>query len=190
MGLVSESRRKGAGWERSASPTCTATATSPNWPGTAAVKAVAVAPWGDEAVIFHSKQPGEPQPGESQDQLIAKSWGYSLFDIETGFAKLETVPSEPGEFLFTEEGGRQKLYILLNDKARGVRQVEIINMRALSAQSLRLGSPPEHIGIIPNDGDPRIYISQEHGVGRMSFIFEQTGEVRTVTGFQLNSLIE
>jgi len=152
------------------------------------VRGVAIAPDGERAIIFHNRLPGEPVPGEDVDDFIDKSWGYSLFDIDTGAAKLETVPAEPGEFVFSEETGR--LYVLLEDATQGVRQVEVIDLAARRSDSVRLGSPPEHVGLIPNDGNPRIYISQEHPVGRMTFIDELTRDIKTVTGYQLNSLIE
>ena len=152
------------------------------------VRSVAISPSGDRAIIFHNRLPGEPIPGEDVDDFIDKSWGYSLFDISTGDAKLETVPAKPGEFVFSEETGR--LYVLLEDANEDVRQVEVIDLAARRSDSVRLGSPPEHVGLIPNDGDPRVYISQEHPVGRMTFIDELTRDVKTVTGYQLNSLIE
>ena len=82
------------------------------------------------------------------------------------------------------------LYLLLNDKEEDVRQLEVINLSSFRTESIRLGSPPDHIGFIPNDGNPRIYISQEHPVGRMTFIDETSDEIKTVTGFELNSLID
>ncbi len=165
-------------------------ATFQTYPLRKGIRSVAIAPWGTGAVILHTKQPGDPAPGLNQDELIARSWGYSVFDLETGFAKLTTVPSEPGELLFTQEEERRRLYILFNDPAQDVRQVEIIDLASLNTQTLRLGSPPEHVGLIPNDGTPRVYISQEHPAGRMTFINEASAEVKTVTGYQLNSLIE
>lgn len=153
------------------------------------IRGVAISPSGQEALIFHTKLPGDPVPGEDRDDFIDKSWAYSLFDINTGRAKLETVPAEPGEFVYSDDG--ERLYLLLDDPAQNVREVQIINMRSFRTDALRLGSPPEHIGLIPNDGgDPRVYVSQEHPVGRMTFINEVSGDVKTVTGFQLNSLID
>ena len=81
-------------------------------------------------------------------------------------------------------------YLLLNDEGQDIRQLEVINLDSFRTESIRLGSPPDHIGLIPNDGNPRIYISQEHPVGRMTFIDETNDEIKTVTGFELNSLID
>jgi DNA-binding beta-propeller fold protein YncE len=152
------------------------------------VRSAVVSPDGTKAVIFHTKLDGDPIPGEPEDDFIAKSHAYSLFELDSGYSKIETVDAEPGEFAFSEEGNR--LYLILSDKARDVRQVEIVHLDSFRTESLRLGSLPEHVGTIPNDGSPKIYISQEHPVGRMTFIDEVSGEVRTVTGFELNSLIE
>lgn len=152
------------------------------------VQSVAISPESDAAVVFHTKQPGTPTPGEPEDSFLAKSHAYSIVDLETGYAKIETLPTKAGEFVFGESSGR--LYFLLNDKLADVRQVEVIDLGSFRTRSIRLGSPPEHVGSIPNDGVPRIYISQEHPVGRMTFIDEADLEIKTVTGFELNSLIE
>lgn len=152
------------------------------------VTSVAIGPESRSAVIFHTKQPGTPTPGEPEDDFIAKSWAYSVLDMDTGYAKIETLPTEPGEFAFGESN--RSLYVLLNDPLAGVRQVEIIDLASFRTQTLRLGSPPMHVGTIPNEGSPRIYISQDHSLGRMTFINEVDLEVKTVTGFELNSLIE
>ncbi len=152
------------------------------------VRGVSISPEGNMAVIFHSRLEGTPIPGEPEDDFIAKSHAYSLFDINTGYSKLETIPTEAGEFIFSDL--TRRLYLLLSDPARDVRQLEIIDLTSFRTESLRLGSPPEHVGLIPNDGSPRIYISQEHPVGRMTFIDERSDEIKTVTGFELNSLID
>jgi hypothetical protein len=151
------------------------------------VRRVAIGPEATSAVIFHTKLPGLASPGEPEDQFIAKSWAYSILDLNTGYTKIETIPTEQGEFVFGES---QRLYLLLNDPLAGVRQVEIIDLETFGTSTLALGSPPLHVGTIPNEGSPRIYISQDHPLGRMTFINEVSREVKTVTGFELNSNIE
>jgi DNA-binding beta-propeller fold protein YncE len=152
------------------------------------VRGAVISPDGDKAVVFHTKQDGDPVAGEPEDDFIAKSYAYSLFEIGSGYSKIETVDAEPGEFAFGEAGDR--FYVILADKTRDVRQVEIVHLDSFRTQTVRLGSLPEHVGTIPNEGTPKVYISQEHRVGRMTFIDETSGQVRTVTGFELNSLIE
>ncbi len=152
------------------------------------VRGAVIAPDGQKAVIFHTKMDGDPVAGEPEDDFIAKSHAYSLFELGSGYSKIETVDAEPGEFAFGDAGDR--FYVLLSDEERDVRQVEIVHLDSFRTQTIRLGSQPEHVGTIPNEGTPKIYISQEHAVGRMTFIDETSGQVRTVTGFELNSLIE
>lgn len=152
------------------------------------VRGAVIAPDGDKAVIFHTKMDGDPVPGEPEDDFIAKSHAYSLFELGSGYSKIETVDAEPGEFAFGDAGDR--FYVVLADERRDVRQVEIVHLDSFRTQSVRLGSLPEHVGTIPNEGSPKVYISQKHPVGRMTFIDETDGNVRTVTGFELNSLIE
>ena len=50
-----------------------------------------------------------------------------------------------------------------------------------------MSSHPTEIGSVPASG--KVFVSQRHEMGRMSFIDVDDREVRTVTGFQLNSQV-
>ena len=47
--------------------------------------------------------------------------------------------------------------------------------------------PPEAIGLLPDTA--KIYVSQRHPLGRVTFIDVATSQVQTLTGFDLNSQI-
>ena len=150
------------------------------------IRTVAMSPDGNKILIFHNKQPGTPIPGEDPDAFIAKSWAYSLFDIETGFSKLVTIDTEAGAFSFSPDN--RKAFLLQNDDELLIKNVDVIDLSSFSTETLELGSPPEHVGII--EGANKVYVAQEHEVGRMSFIDLITGELKTVTGYELNSRID
>ena len=148
---------------------------------------VHLSPDASRAVLFHVKGDA-PRTDNESDVFIAQSWAYSVLDTRSGFVKLQTAPTEPGEFVFTDDS--QTMFVILNDPANGVRQVDRINLQSFRVDPIVLGSPPEHIGILPSSDTPRVYVSQEHPVGRMTFITIEDGDAKTVTGYELNSRID
>ncbi len=156
------------------------------WDVRKGIRAVSLSPAGDRAILFHA-QGTVPQSQDPSDVYIAQSWAYTLLDVRTGFTKLQTAPTEPGEFVFSEDD--QWMFVVMNEPGQDVRQVDRINLDSFRVDSFRLGSPPEHIGLLPSETQQRIYVSQEHPVGRMTFLDIDTGQTRTVTGYELNSQI-
>ena len=139
---------------------------------------------GNRLLIFHTKLPGEPVPGT--DTFLSQSYAYTVFTLDTRQARLVITETAPGQFTFTEDG--TSAFILLADEARDVSAVEWINLYTGHDQTIDLMRLPEAIGVIPATG--RVYVSEEHEVGRMAFIDVETGEVREVTGYHLNSRTE
>lgn len=157
------------------------------WDVRKAIRGVNLNPDGGRAVLFHAAQ-DTPRSNEASDIYLANSWAYTLLDIRTGFSKLQTAPTEPGEFVFSQDS--RFMFVVLNEPGTGVRQVDRVSMESFRVDSYHLGSPPEHIGLLPSDTLQRIYVSQQHPVGRMTFIDIETGDSRTVTGYELNSQIQ
>ncbi len=157
------------------------------WDVRKAIQGVHIGPGGSRAVLYHA-QGDAPRTEQAADVFIANSWAYTLLDMRSGFTKLQTVATEPGEFVFSENN--DWMFLVLNDPIQDVRQVERIHLPSFRVDSYRLGSPPEHIGLLPSSQAPRVYISQQHPVGRMTFINIDSGDARTVTGFELNSQID
>jgi hypothetical protein len=157
------------------------------WDVRKALRGVHISPSGDRAMLFHAAI-DTPRSNDAADVYLANSHAYTLLDLQTGFTKLQTAPTEPGEFVFS--GDNRFVFVVLNDVAAQVRQVDRVQMESFRVDSYTLGSPPEHIGLLPSDTLQRIYVSQQHPVGRMTFIDIETGESRTVTGYELNSQIQ
>ena len=153
------------------------------------VTAVAPAPDSKTVLVLHQKSAeGSPDPTEPLEDFIDKSEGYSVVDIETLFAKLELLDSPPGGFAVTPDGGRA--YVLVPDVSttRLGHFVDDIDLRTMLVTAVPLGSPPRHAVYVP--AADRMAVSQDHPVGRITFIDTQTGDTETVTGFELNGLIE
>ncbi|MBM4388665.1 MAG: hypothetical protein FJ088_13060, partial [Deltaproteobacteria bacterium] len=138
------------------------------------------------AVVIHRKKPGNPVPGEDVEDFIDKSYGFSLFDIESGFVKLEITGDKTGETAFIPGG--IKAYMALPDGEGISHKVLEINTVSFMVKSFILGSEPEHIRSVPASNT--VAVSQKHPSGRITFIDVTTGNMKTITGFELNGLID
>jgi hypothetical protein len=140
------------------------------------VAAVGIAPDGANAMLLHEMEGPENAP-----------WSYTLVDLTKEFpvTKLQTVEAKPGVVLFTPDGGRA--VVLLRDDDAGVRRVDLVDLRTFIVEALDLGSPPEGAGYV--DATAKIFVSQEHPTGRITFI-DPAGNVETVTGYRLNDAVK
>ncbi len=144
-------------------------------------------PNGHKAIIFHAKAAGDPAQAQSLDEFIDRSYGYSVFDLDQGFAKLQLTPVDPGAMAMPASA--QRAYVILDggDSEGALAEVQTIELDTGVVRHLTLGSPPQMVGVLPDAGTA--FVSQRHALGRISFIDIATGAVRTITGFDLNSLI-
>lgn len=142
------------------------------------VVSVGIAPDGANAMLLHEM---DAQAG------AGAAWAYTLLDLTKPFPvkKLQSIEAEPGPVLFTPDGARAVL--LLRDDATGVQRVDLIDMRSFIVEALGLGSPPEGAGYV--DATEKIFVSQEHPTGRITFIGAD-GAVQTVTGYRLNDAVK
>lgn len=150
------------------------------------VRGAVISPDGRSAIVYHSKEPGEPIAGEPEEDIIAKSHAFSAIAIDTGITKLVRTDAQPGEMTFDLDGGNA--FILAADEATGTRALEWVDLRTFRSTHFEFDRTPEHVGVVPGAG--LIYVSQIHDLGRIAFIDVATGEVREITGFELNGLID
>ena len=68
------------------------------------------------------------------------------------------------------------------------RYVEVLDLQTLLYDEIELKSAPVHVGVLPETRTA--FVSQEHELGRISFIDVEADLVQTITGFELNSAIE
>jgi DNA-binding beta-propeller fold protein YncE len=151
------------------------------------VRALAFAPDGATALILHNKRPGDPGTATSVDELVDRSYGYSLLDLDSGFAKLALTPVDPGAFAFALDSSHAYLCLDGGDSEGAVARLEVLDLQTFVVESIELGSPPEAVGVLPSAGV--VYVSQRHGLGRVTFVDLESAATRTVTGFELNSHI-
>lgn len=154
------------------------------WPMKKAARTAAISPSGSTALVLHAKAPGDPGGATSVDDFIDKSYGYSLIDLATGFAKLQVTPVDPGPFAFAPDGA--KIYVALDggDAISAPRALQVVQTATGVVTSKQLGSPPSAVGVLPGAGEA--FTAQRHPLGRITFVNLGTDAVRTVTGFDLN----
>ncbi len=157
-------RRDGSGWDTS----ITLFVDRP-------IKSVGIAPDGASGMLLH-------QPTED-----AIPYAYTLLDLEKEFPvkKLQTVEATPEPVLFTPDGARS--VVLLRDDAQGVKRVDQVDLHTFIVDGFDLGSPPEGTGYV--DATDKIFVSQDHPTGRITFIDAASG-VETVTGYRLNDAVK
>jgi DNA-binding beta-propeller fold protein YncE len=149
------------------------------------VRSVQSTPDGRIAVVLHNKVPGTPTPEEGLDALLDKSWGYSLYSLDSGFIKLQLTDADPGPLAFSPDSLTG--YLLLNDPSRSVRSVEALDLKSFLVSSIGLGSPPVSVGVMA--ATRKVYVTQSHPLGRVTFVDMGSLKTKTVTGFELNSHI-
>jgi hypothetical protein len=150
------------------------------------IRAVAIAPDGETALIVHDKLPGSPdEAGLDPDVSIDRAHGYSVLRLDTGAVKLQVTKTAPGAFTLVPDSSF--LFMLFRDDGAGVRAVHQVAMDSFLVTPFPLGSPPISVGAVP--ASMRVFVNQEHPDGRITFIDWISGDARTVTGYELNSTI-
>ncbi len=155
------------------------------------LRSVHISPDGNHAVLIHAKTPGNPDQAVDFEEFIDLSHGYSVFDIESGFAKLEITPVTPGALAFAPNAPRA--YLALSgadsdsDNTSDIAALQILELDTGVVRERPLSSPPETVGVLPDA--ETAFVGQRHPLGRISFVPIAGGPVRTITGFDLNSRI-
>jgi DNA-binding beta-propeller fold protein YncE len=152
---------------------------------------------GETFLVLHSKVDGSIPPGTTpaDPEYIARSWGVSVVDVASAASRLVLTKHEPGQAtLWAPEEADSKVFLIfeapeaLSAAEPSHRDVLTINLRSFRTDSFRVPSLPEGLGPIRSAG--KIYISQRHPQGRMTFVDAATEARQTITGYQLNAGID
>ena len=147
------------------------------------VRAVAIGSDGKTAIVLHDRIDGDSrQPGLDVEAQIDRAYGYTIVNLATGFAKLQLTPDEVTAQALTPDGALA--FVLV----RGPRVVQRIALGSFIVDEFPLGSPPLALAVL-GEASKRVFVSQEHPEGRISFINWETGVIESVTGFELNGRI-
>jgi len=116
-------------------------------------------------------------------------------DVASAINRLVLTELEPGgATLWREVGADPRAYLIFTAPqiaslvTPAHRDVVEINMATFGIDSLRVPSLPQAIGPVPGTG--RVYISQDHPRGRMTFLDVISRKRQTITGYQLNAGID
>ena len=160
--------------------------------------------FGKTLLVFHSKLDGPVPPNTSpaDPEYIAHSWGVSVVDVATGATRLVLSQHEPGQAVLSspqlDADGQAvedaKIFMIfkaplnIQGADSAYRDVLTVNLRSFRTDSFRVPSVPEGLGLIQDAG--RVYISQRHPQGRMTFVDVLSETRQTITGYQLNAGID
>ena len=162
------------------------------------VRAVAASPDGSVAVVIHQKKgtgavgdpyldPDDPalDPVRDLEEIIDRTYGFSLVRFSDLLVVRQETPCDPGAWLVYPEA--QKAFLTLRNDDAGVRQVLVADLVDFITDTVTLGSPPVSLGLAPLTR--KVFVGQEHAMGRITFIATDGGPVQTITGFELNDWI-
>lgn len=153
------------------------------------VRTIGISPAGTHAIVLHRPDPGSTV-SDTYERDVDRAEGYSVVDLAADVSQLKlTDKVAPLEFVWAPDG-KHAAVTLRNDAARAWR-VEAINLKTLIVSTLELASAPQFAGPLPGQAsDARVWVTQEHSAGRISFVDLAARTVRTATGYELNSEIE
>ena len=120
--------------------------------------------------------PAGPRPGRA----------FSLVPLKNDLpAKIQTTDAPPDSVVLSPDGARALLTI--RDDVKRVYAVYMGLFPTLEVQRFGLASPPIAAGVVAGAG--RGYVAQKHPEGRITFVTLESGEARTLTGFELGSRV-
>ena len=151
-----------------------------------AIRAVALSPDEKTAFVVHTKASGNADPSLSIEEQMNRSYGFSVIALEDGFPKLILTPAMPEPFVITPDSAFA--FVLVRDDAAAVRLAKKVSLTSFQSTDFQLGSPPSGLGTL-SIASQKVFISQVHSEGRISFVDWKTNAVETITGFALNGRI-
>ncbi len=143
------------------------------------VKSVKLSPDGGTLTVFHPKTNAEDADPNS---VFTDKDALTMVDLDDFRSNALLLPQEPSAFANSHDG-RFGFFIM-----EGSPYLEVLLYDSLLYDEVKLKSGPVHVGVLPES--TYAYANQEHDLGRLSFYEPDTGEVKTITGFELNSGIE
>lgn len=148
------------------------------------IQTLGIGPDGNTLIALHRPNPASTA-ADSYQRMVDQSEGYSVVDLTAGFAQLKlTQKVPPQQFVFASDGAHAA--VTLSDTAHAVFAVDDIDLQTLVTSSLALASRPQYAGAFAGD-TPLVWVTQDHPAGRISFVDLSTEQVRTATGYALNS---
>jgi hypothetical protein len=143
------------------------------------IYSVTMSPSGNSALIFHTETDSDDM---DEDSSFSGAWALTVLDMADQFPHPLRLNARPLEAAMTEDG-EWGTFIL-----EGWEAVEIVDNNSLLVTEVDLATEAERVGVLP--GTHTIWVNQVHELGQLSFYDPNSGELRTMTGFELNEGIE
>ena len=146
------------------------------------VDAIAVSPDGGSALIVHTLS-----DAPYQSDVFTDRHALTVVNLETWLTNPVALESRPTKWT-TSNDGRYSLFVMENN-----RNVGVVDYQSRLVDDVIVPSIPVHVGMMPLEDTAEAalgWVSQEHELGRISFLRPNDLSVETVTGFELNSAIE
>ena len=137
------------------------------------------------ALITHPPQ-SLTEGMSAADQLIALSPAYSIVHLDTAYSRLIPAQAEVKSSAFWSEPESSDAFAFLIFE--GEARVDRVDLGDLSVETRRLGSLALDVGRVTARG--KMWVNQEHPLGRLSFWDIVSGELLTLTGFELNRRVQ
>ena len=121
-------------------------------------------------------QPATPRAGRA----------FSLVPLTADLpARIQTTDAPPEAVVLSPAGDRA--LITIQDDVKKIYAVYMGLFPTLEVQRIGLASPPIAAGVVA--AAARGYVAQKHPEGRITFVTLESGEARTLTGFELGSRV-
>ena len=147
------------------------------------VYALAVSPDSKRAIAIHR---GDAFKDDTATDYFRSYNGLTLIDLATGYLRPIVLQGEASDFVITPSGQGMLLFVLLKSPVVGTRGVMKINLDTFRSDFVALPKQPNQLGRVGN----KVFVSQEAADGRLTFFDLETNEQRTVSGYELNAVID
>ncbi len=149
------------------------------------LRSVALSPDSERAVLVHRPQAGlNPQAPDPQTAFRA-SHGLTLMTLSDGYQRPIQLDAEPADLILTGDGAG-KVYVMLRAPETARQGVLRIDLSSFRVDLIPLARRPLQLGEVAG----QVFISQDAPQGRITFINRDTGEQRTISGYELQGRIE
>jgi hypothetical protein len=138
-----------------------------------------VSPTGESLLVFHTKTDAS---GADTSSPFYNEWALTLIDLDDLRQNPMLLPAEPTGYAVSDDG-RYGFFVM-----EGASLLETLDFSTLLYDEVRLPSTPVYLGVLPET--TTAWASQEHELGRISFYEAASGNLDTITGFELNEDIE
>lgn len=154
------------------------------------IRSVAISADGESALIIHRPQlplPQELPPYSDPQRAFVLSEGVTLFHLPTGYQRPIALTSEPLDIVMTQDAdGRSVVYLMLRGADPALQGVMRLNMSTARADFFKTSRSPAQLGLVAD----KIFVVQDADQGRITFMDVNSGQQRTVSGYELNARID